>query len=375
MIKESKHILLVLAIIILAIASLNTVYTHYDDRREITFYTTYAYQEDDEWVVPARVWVNKQRRWLQRFVTWSLDLTSDYTDRRIEILTDRLRFIVADSKSRRTVSLFIQGDPDETRYRIENRDGEQLRTGRNGIIEGTFRIPVNKMEELFLTDDLADGWVSVNVRSGRYRGIGRIQFIEPEGLSVISDIDDTVKVSEIPAGSNVVIENTFFKEYEAAPGMAEMYSEWSDASFHYVSGSPWQLFNTLSGFLFSEEAGFPEGTFHMKSARKNPLTIATWRDLASFITNENLTFEQKISQITTIFQHFPNRTFILVGDSGERDPEVYRTIHDRFPDQVKEIYIRDVINDRELNPERLDGMNVIPAPIILRSRIQSSSAR
>lgn len=364
-----NRVLFSIAVIIVILAGLNTTYIDVDDRRQVTFYTTYAYQDCDEWVVPARVLVNKQRRWLQSFVTWSLDLTSDYTDHQIAILKERLRFIVANSRSRRTVSIYFPGDPDETRYRIVNRFGEQPRTDQNGIIRGTLRFPIEKIDDLVNNENVTDGWLTVSVRSGRYRGIGRIQFIEPEGLSVISDIDDTVKVTEIPAGSNVVIENTFFKEYEAAPGMAELYEEWSDSPFHYVSGSPWQLYNTLSGFLFSEKAGFPEGTFHMKSARKNPLTIASWRDLSNFITNENLTFEQKISQISEILTHFPKRSFVLVGDSGERDPEVYRTIQNRFPDQVKEIYIRDVINDRELNPERLDGMNIIPAPAILRPRV------
>jgi hypothetical protein len=118
--------------------------------------------------------------------------------------------------------------------------------------------------------------------------------------------------------------------------------------------------------LFGESAGFPEGTFHMKNARKNLFTVGSWTDLLEFVTNENLTFEQKIGQISTIFEHFPGRQFIMVGDSGERDPEVYRTIYERYPGQVKEIYIRDVVNDRELRPERLEGMTIIPAPTILR---------
>jgi phosphatidate phosphatase APP1 len=48
-------------------------------------------------------------------------------------------------------------------------------------------------------------------------------------------------------------------------------------------------------------------------------------------------------------QHFPDRKVILVGDSGERDPEVYREIEKRFSNQVQEIIIRDVINDKEKN--------------------------
>jgi Uncharacterized conserved protein (DUF2183) len=96
---------------------------------------------------------------------------------------------------------------------------------------------------------------------------------------VISDIDDTIKITEIPAGFKVVVINTFFRDFVAAPEMAKMYQGFNGASFHYVSGGPWQLYGPLSEFLFSEKAGFPEGTFHMKQVSKNLLSAATWEDL------------------------------------------------------------------------------------------------
>ncbi len=337
-----------------------------ENRRQITFYNTYGYLDGDTWIVPTRVWVNKKRRWLQGFVTWMLDLTSDYSDEQIDIFYNRLHDIAADSKSRRTVTIRFKNDPDEHTFRIRDENGETPRSDRNGLIKGTLEIPVEKAERFLDYQKSEDGWLSVKATSNRYRGTGRLQLVEPKGISVISDIDDTVKVTEIPAGAKVVVRNTFFKEFSAAPRMADLYAEWPDATFHYVSGAPWQLFNPLSGFLFGERAGFPDGSLHMKNTRKNPLTISTWRDLRELITNENVTFDQKIEQISIIFEHFPDRQFIMAGDSGERDPEVYNTILDRYPDQVKEIFIRDVINDREHNPERLAGMTIIPAPTVYR---------
>ena len=53
--------------------------------------------------------------------------------------------------------------------------------------------------------------------------------------------------------------------------------------------------------------------------------------LRELVTNENLTYEQKTAQIGTIMERFPQRPFILVGDTGEKDPEVYRAIKARFP--------------------------------------------
>ncbi|HEV2843256.1 MAG TPA: App1 family protein, partial [Thermoanaerobaculia bacterium] len=150
------------------------------------------------------------------------------------------------------------------------------------------------------------------------------------------------------------------------PEMAAMYKGLQGASFHYVSGGPWQLYEPLSEFLFSEGIGFPEGTFHMKNVRKNLLSANSWEDLKVLVTNESATMDQKLSQISEIMRRFPERKFILIGDSGEKDPEVYRKIRERFHDQVLEIRIRDVVNDRERNPGRLQGMTIILTPTVAR---------
>jgi phosphatidate phosphatase APP1 len=118
-------------------------------------------------------------------------------------------------------------------------------------------------------------------------------------------------------------------------------------------------YRPVSEFLISGNSGFPEGSFHMKSLQKNLFSKSTWKDLAELAMYESGSFEQKVSQISLIMERFPLRQFILVGDSGEKDPEVYRAIQARFSEQVLEIWIRDVVNDREKNPDRLAGMHII----------------
>jgi phosphatidate phosphatase APP1 len=56
--------------------------------------------------------------------------------------------------------------------------------------------------------------------------------------------------------------------------------------------------------------------------------------------------------------HLPRRKFILVGDSGEKDPEVYRVMQRLFPDQVLKIYIRDVLGERLAGMELITGSDV-----------------
>ena len=99
----------------------------------------------------------------------------------------------------------------------------------------------------------------------------------------------------------------------------------------YVSGSPWQLYQPLSQFLGAE--GFPAGSFHLKSFRLTDSSA-----LEFFGSQE----EYKSAVIEGIFADFPQRRFILVGDSGEQDPEVYGALAREHPEQVVWILIRDV---------------------------------
>ncbi len=63
------------------------------------------------------------------------------------------------------------------------------------------------------------------------------------GLSVISDIDDTVKISNV-LSKRSLLKHTFYSYFKPVEGMSELYQKWSEqkCQFHYVSASPWQLY-------------------------------------------------------------------------------------------------------------------------------------
>jgi phosphatidate phosphatase APP1 len=164
------------------------------------------------------------------------------------------------------------------------------------------------------------------------RPTGRIQLVAETGLSVISDIDDTVKVSHV-ADRRELLKNTLLREFAAVPGMPEAYQRWqeSGAAFHYVSASPWQLSNCLCAFMGA--AGLPAGSMHLKLFRlkdTTPLGRLTARK------------RSKKKAIEQIMADFPKRRFVLVGDSGEKDPEVYAAVARGRPDQVASVLIRRV---------------------------------
>lgn len=352
---------------ILILMNLSLFFVQNNTEKKVIFFPAYGYfdEERSEWVIPIRIYVYEYRPRTQRTITRFFKRYRDLNEEQAEIFESRIRDFVVDSESRQSVLFQFYRDPEREVFTLMNNGSEPLRTNLNGMVEGKFRLSALRAEQLLKNQPDEDGWLRIHAISHGHAGVGMVKLVPPDGLSVISDIDDTVKVTEIPAGSSVVVRNTFYKEFTPAPGMAQFYRDYGkDAMFHYVSGSPWQLYRPLSQFLFSDEAGFPVGTLHMKSVTKNFLSINTWRDLRELVMNEDVTFNQKIRQISQIIEHFPMRNFILIGDSGEADPEVFSEIRRRFPGQVKEIYIRDVVNAREDDPERLANKKIIPAPTV-----------
>ena len=167
---------------------------------------------------------------------------------------------------------------------------------------------------------------------------GVIELLPATGISVISDIDDTIKLSEV-ANHKQLLRNTFCRPYQPIPGMAERYRSWeksADARFQYVSATPWQLYLPLSEFIRSN--GFPEGTFELKLFR--------WKDQTFFDLFKSPE-HYKMSSIKPLLERFPNRKFVLVGDSGEKDPEIYGALAREFPNQVSRIFIRDTTGEAQ----------------------------
>jgi phosphatidate phosphatase APP1 len=160
--------------------------------------------------------------------------------------------------------------------------------------------------------------------------LGQAYLVDPQGLSVISDIDDTLKHSYVVC-KRTLLTNTFLRPFETIPGMADVFRRWwaEGAAFHYVSSSPWQLYGHLAEHLAVE--GFPTGSFHLRHFR-----------LRDHLLRRLLLLRRsgKLSVIRRIVRRYPERRFLLVGDSGEHDPEMYGALARRYPRQIAGIYIR-----------------------------------
>ena len=156
-------------------------------------------------------------------------------------------------------------------------------------------------------------------------------------FGVISDIDDTVIYSNVTNKLKLILTVALLNERTRMPfkGVAAFYRALQEGEsgsennpIFYVSKSPWNLYTLLVEFL--KIHGIPKG----------PLFL---RDLGS--NQPSPQANHKMSRIEMILNCYPHLPFILIGDSGEQDPEIYRDVVKAFPDRIRAIYIRSVNPD------------------------------
>ncbi len=236
------------------------------------------------------------------------------------------------------VSPFLaEGDPKQT-IGVGVGDHEfvlKRKTRRNGHFRSWLPLPQELAQAAGITDLQHSGrslplsvWIEGQPET---RLQTQVQLLPPYGVSVVSDIDDTIKLSSVEDKSKL-LRNTFLNRYCCVEQMPELYRDWADlgAYFHYVSSSPWQLYGPL--MEMKREQTLPLGTMHLRNFRIRDQL------LKKFIIRR----QGKRLAIRKLMKCYPNRDFLLIGDSGEKDPEIYLKITKRGKGQIKGLFIRDL---------------------------------
>ena len=153
---------------------------------------------------------------------------------------------------------------------------------------------------------------------------------------VVSDIDDTVLVSHstktlkklrVMMSKNALTRSPF-------EGVAAFYralnkpEEGEERPIFYVSASEWNLYDLLVDFF--EDKKIPAG----------PLLLSDVRLSLFSIFRSGKKYNDKVERIKDLFEHYYLHNFILIGDSGQRDPAIYLKMAEMYPSRVKAIYIR-----------------------------------
>ena len=189
--------------------------------------------------------------------------------------------------------------------------------------------------ELELLDKFRDEQGEVKTRA-------KVIIPQKAEFGVISDVDDTILISH-SADFIKKIQLTFLHNartrvpFEGVSAFYQALQAGSDQQqqnpVFYVSSSPWNLYDLLKHFCEVHE--IPEGPFLLRD-----IGLTDKRLLRS--SHE----KHKVAQITQVFDTYPDMKFILIGDSGQKDPEIYQGLTDKYADNILGIYIRDVTPDK-----------------------------
>jgi phosphatidate phosphatase APP1 len=216
----------------------------------------------------------------------------------------------------------------------------ELRTDDEGYFHG----------KLELLERLEPGWHDVELEllesiAGGEGLRAHAQVLVPPSdadFAVVSDIDDTIVHSAVTNRLRmiriVLFQNA--RTRSPFPGVGAFYRalklgpHGSSANpLFYVSKSPWNLYDLLLAFF--ELHKIPRGPIFLRD-----LNLLEAPSQALGIGQDKLT------RIRMLMATYPTLRFVFVGDSGQKDPEIYRQIALEHPERVRAVYIRDVTSFR-----------------------------
>ncbi|KAI5926044.1 hypothetical protein F4810DRAFT_657257 [Camillea tinctor] len=179
--------------------------------------------------------------------------------------------------------------------------------------------------------------------NGTLSGNATAYLVPPTGFTIISDIDDILRITKIYEPKEGLL-NSFARAFTPWENMPEIYANWSasidDFHFHYLTTTPEQVTRNYMEFIYKT---YPLGSFDTR-----PLNFS---DVSATLSIRKFLLDK-------IFQTFPQRRFVLMGDTTNSDvmkdyPQLVRD----FPDQVQCIFLRNTsaTDDGDLFPYDTSG--------------------
>ena len=249
--------------------------------------------------------------------------------------------------------------------------------------EGYFKIDVATEELQKAAND--QGWLSLELS---YEGTNQDRLImnnnrfpaqmlvppKTAEYGVISDIDDTIlQTGVVSLMKWRVILNTLFRDVgKRTPlhGAADLYKKFHVGKsgkaanpIFYVSNSPWNIYHYLESFI--KHNNFPKGAILLRDFR------------TPFDKTPKPEKPHKQHEIRNILKTYPDLKFVLIGDSGEHDADIYIEIAEEYPDQILAIYLRSVNHEKRVFRVRglLEKFELTPALLVKESALAEEHAR
>ena len=202
--------------------------------------------------------------------------------------------------------------------------------------------------------EVSTGWHDVTWRSSSGAVPGRLLVVDPDApLGLVSDLDDTVIHTGLTRAWEALRTSLLVADEDRLPiaGGAELYqallangSGTADpktrAPAFYVSTGAWNMHEMLQ--LFLARNGFPAG----------PILLTDWGPSARWLFRED-SVAFKARTIASLIAQHPRPGWVLVGDSGQHDPEAYAAVVRSCPGRVRAVYIREVPPTSEPRTKRV----------------------
>lgn len=183
--------------------------------------------------------------------------------------------------------------------------------------------------------------------NGTMSGNATAYLVPPTGFTIISDIDDILRITKIYKPKEGLL-NSFARPFTPWMNMPEIYANWSssipDFHFHYLTTTPEQVTRNYMEFIYKT---YPLGSFDTR-----PLNFS----------DVSATLQIRRFLLDKIFQTFPQRKFILMGDTTNSDVmKAYPALAKDYPGQVQCIFLRNTTatDDGDLFPYDTSGFEGI----------------
>lgn len=186
--------------------------------------------------------------------------------------------------------------------------------------------------------DLQPGWHTITIRTDETEPVEAPIFIVDPAVTigVISDVDDTVMVTALPRPFLAAWNTFVLDEHARRPvaGMAVLYERLTRAHpgspVFYLSTGAWNVAPTLSRFLSRNL--YPPG----------PLLLTDWGPTHDRWFRSGR--DHKVETLQRLAREFPKIKWLLVGDDGQHDEEIYGNFALSHPGNVAAVAIRQLSN-------------------------------
>ncbi|MEQ8705520.1 MAG: DUF2183 domain-containing protein [Phaeodactylibacter sp.] len=209
--------------------------------------------------------------------------------------------------------------------------------------------------------ELQEGWhpVHFRVRNPLEEGPAFLEQREEvyishdtQAFGVISDVDDTILVSHATETFRklrlILTKNATTRlPFPGVPAFYQALHAGRTGNCHnpifFISSSEWNLYDFLVDFC--QAKGIPKGVFLLQELKSG---------LSDFLKTGGGTHTHKLDKARHLMEVFPDLKFILIGDSGQHDAQLYAQLSEAYPDRILAVYIRDVT--RRKNTETIHAL-------------------